>query len=98
MPWERSNEDIRPSTLVPDSPTHKSRHHVRMWGDAESWRRMVESYFGFVAGFGFCTVDVDDSSVWARWVQYRSETAGIRIVDSNEFLRCEVELIRLGKR
>ena len=79
LPWERrSNEDTWPSTLDPDSPTHKSRHDVRMWADAELWRRMVESYFGFVAGFGFCMVDVDDRSVWARWVLYRSETAGIR--------------------
>ena len=66
-----------------------------MGKDAEKWRNRVEPHFGFVVDFGFGAVDVDDSSFWSMWVQYRSENSAIRISKSNEFNRCEVELIRL---
>jgi hypothetical protein len=66
-----------------------------MGKDALKWRKMVELHFGFLTGLGFATIDVDDSSFWSLWVQYRSETSAIRISRSNEFIRSEVELIRL---
>lgn len=44
---------------------------------------------------GFDRVDVDDSSFWSLWVQYRSKSAAVRISKSVEFTRSEVHLIRL---
>lgn len=62
---------------------------------AAKWRKQVEPHFGFLTQLGFGKVDVDDSSFWSLWVQYRSETSAIRISKSNEFIRSEVHLIRL---
>ena len=66
-----------------------------MGEDATTWRELVEPHSGFVADFGFEAVDLDEGSFWSLWVQYRSPTAAIRISKSREFVRCEVELIRL---
>lgn len=62
---------------------------------AEKWRKQVEPHFGFLYDHGFTTVDVDDSSFWSLWVQYRSGTVAVRISKSNETTRAEVQLIRL---
>jgi hypothetical protein len=62
---------------------------------ATKWRNRVEAHFLFVADYGFTTVDVDDSSFWSLYTQFRSSTAAIRVSRSIEFQRCEVELIRL---
>ena len=62
---------------------------------AANWRQQVEPHFGFLVQSGFDKVDVDDSSFWSLWVQYRSATAAIRVSKSNEFIRSEVHLIRL---
>jgi hypothetical protein len=66
-----------------------------MGKEAAKWRKIVEPHFGFLVQLGFATVAVDDSSFWSIWVQYRSETSAIRVSKSNEFIRCEVQLIRL---
>lgn len=62
---------------------------------AAKWHSAVDEHFGFVIRMGFTHVDVDDSSFWSIWTQYRSESAAIRISRSNEFTRSEVHLIRL---
>ncbi len=62
---------------------------------ASEWRELVEPHFGFLTDLGFTSVEVDESSFWSLWVQYRSGTSAVRISKSNEFIRCEVELIRL---
>ncbi|MDX6240887.1 MAG: hypothetical protein QOG10_5707 [Kribbellaceae bacterium] len=62
---------------------------------AAKWRTQVEPHFGYLTDFGFTTIEDDDSSFWSLWVQYRSETAAVRINKSNEFRRAEVHLIRL---
>ena len=66
-----------------------------MGQEATTWLNRVDPHFGFLAGMGFSGRDVDDSSFWEIWVQYRSETSAIRISKSNEFARSEVHLIRL---
>jgi hypothetical protein len=66
-----------------------------MGKEAAKWLRQVEPHFGFLPRFGFTTIDVDDSSLWSTWVQYRSDTSAIRIELSREFVRSEVHLIRL---
>ncbi len=66
-----------------------------MGDEAEKWLNRVEPHFEFLHPLGFTDVDVDDSSFWSTWVQYRSATAAIRICKSNEFVRAEVYLIRL---
>lgn len=63
---------------------------------ANQWRETVEPTFGFLIDLGFVDVDVDDSSFWSLWVQYRSPAAAVRVSKSNEFTRVEVELIRLA--
>jgi hypothetical protein len=62
---------------------------------AAKWLKTVEPHFGFLADIGFASREVDDSSFWSVWVQYRSETSAVRISKSNEFVRSEVHLIRL---
>ena len=66
-----------------------------MGKEAAKWLRQVEPHFGFLSCLGFTTIDVDDSSFWSTWVQYRSDTSAIRIELSREFVRSEVHLIRL---
>lgn len=66
-----------------------------MGREAAKWRKQVEPHFGFLAQSGFGGVEVDDSSFWSLWVQYRSEASAVRISKSNEFIRSEVHLIRL---
>jgi len=62
---------------------------------AEKWFETVDKHFGFLREARFTHLDTDDSSFWSLWVQYRSDSAAIRISKSNEFTRSEVELIRL---
>jgi len=63
---------------------------------AEQWRRSVDPHFGYLTGLGFSEVDLDlERSPWSVWVQYRSASSAVRVSRSNEFIRCEVELIRL---
>ena len=57
--------------------------------------KTVDTHFGFLREAGFTHVETDDSSFWSLWVQYRSDSAAVRISKSNEFERVEVELIRL---
>jgi hypothetical protein len=71
------------------------RQYRVMGKTAEKWRKQVEPHFGFLSDHGFTVVDVDDSSFWSLWVQYRSGTAAVRISKSNETGRAEVQLIRL---
>lgn len=66
-----------------------------MGREAARWLKAVDPHFGFLATEGFGSRDLDDSSFWSIWVQYRSETSAIRISKSNEFVRAEVHLIRL---
>jgi hypothetical protein len=66
-----------------------------MGRSAEKWARKVEPHFGFLRDAGFSRVEADDSSFWSLWVQYASPTAAVRISKSNEFIRAEVQLIRL---
>jgi hypothetical protein len=61
----------------------------------ERWRESVERNFRFLADRGFALSEVDDSSPWETWVEYRSDRAAVRISRSNEFARAEVNLIRL---
>ena len=66
-----------------------------MGKDADAWRERVAPHFGFLVEHGLDAVDVDDTSVWSLWVQYRSSTSAVRISKSREFIRVEVQLIRL---
>jgi hypothetical protein len=66
-----------------------------MGKEAEKWVKQVDPHFGFLTQLGFGSRDVDDSSFWSIWVQYRSDTSAIRISKSNEFVRADVHLIRL---
>jgi hypothetical protein len=66
-----------------------------MGKEAAKWLGLVEPHFRFLSSLGFTTIDVDDSSFWSTWVQYRSDTSAIRIELSREFVRSEVHLIRL---
>jgi hypothetical protein len=70
-------------------------HTVRMGKEAEKWAKEVDAHFGFLTQLGLDSRDVDHSSFWSSWVQYRSDTSAIRISKSNEFVRAEVRLIRL---
>ncbi len=79
----------------PMSGRRAMRQYRVMGKTAEQWRKQVEPHFGFLSDHGFTVVDVDDSSFWALWVQYRSGTAAVRISKSNETTRAEVRLIRL---
>jgi hypothetical protein len=45
-----------------------------MGKEAAKWLRQVEPHFGFLTRLGFTTIDVDDSSSWSTWAQYRSDT------------------------
>jgi hypothetical protein len=93
------------SELPPSVRGHVDERAIQIdlgWGDtdgmadmAAAWRKQVDPHFGFLADRGFSAVDVDDSSFWSLWVQYRSDTAAVRVSKSNEFVRCEVNLIRL---
>ena len=58
-----------------------------MGNEAGKWLTKVDPHFGFLADMGFGNRDVDDSSFWSIWVQYRSDTAAVRISKSNEFVR-----------
>ena len=62
---------------------------------AERWRRSVDPHFGFLTGLGSRGRSRSERSAWSVWVQYRSASAAVRVSRSNEFIRCEVELIRL---
>lgn len=73
----------------------RARHTAYMGKEAAKWLKAVDPYFGFLTGQGFGSRDLDDSSFWSIWAQYRSETSAIRISKSNEFVRAEVHLIRL---
>lgn len=66
-----------------------------MGTQAKKWQRAVSDHFDFLVERGFGRVETDDSSFWSVWVQYRSETAAIRVAKSNEDRRCGVQLIRL---
>jgi len=66
-----------------------------MGKEAAKWLRQVVPHFGFLSGLGFTAIDLDDSSFWSTWVQYRSDNSAVRIELSREFVRSEVYLIRL---
>lgn len=70
-------------------------HTAHMGKEATKWLKTVDLHFGFLTDMGFAHRDVDDSSFWSIWVQYRSATSAVRISKSNEFARSEVQLIRL---
>ena len=73
-------------------------HYCFMGTVGDKWLGQVERNFGFVRGFGFSKVDVDDTqttSLGGPWVDYRSRVAVIRVRKSYEDYRCMVTLIEL---
>ena len=66
-----------------------------MGAEGRKWQEVVERHFGFLAEFGFGRPDVDDSTFWATSVTYRTDVVGLKVSRSNEFMRSEVQLIRL---
>ncbi|MEO7259933.1 MAG: hypothetical protein ABI047_01465, partial [Jatrophihabitantaceae bacterium] len=62
---------------------------------ATKWAAKVAPHFDFLKEHGFSRVNTDDSSFWSIWAQYSSDRAAVRISQSNEFRRAEVDLIRL---
>ena len=63
--------------------------------DAGSWQDQVQPHFAFLEGYGFRITASDASSPWETSVTYKSSTGGVKVTNSNEFFRAEVNLIRL---
>lgn len=62
---------------------------------AAEWTEKVTKHFGFVSDFGFTLHSADASSWWEVRVTFRSQSTALAVIQSNEFARVEVQLMRL---
>ena len=63
--------------------------------DADHWKATVVRHFAFVEDYGFHLTSSEAKSWWETSVVFTSHTGGIKVAYSNEFVRAEVNLIRL---
>lgn len=66
-----------------------------MESEADGWRSAVELHFGFLEQYGYVLRQVDDSSWWEISAIYASEANAVLVKKSREFMRVELELVRL---
>jgi hypothetical protein len=59
------------------------------------WAEQVARHFGFLTRHGFVLTDVAPSTSWEVRVAYRSPRSALAVIRSNEFLRVEMQLMRL---
>jgi hypothetical protein len=72
--------------------------NLRRWvkeAEGREWAEQVARHFGFLTRYGFVLTDVAPSTAWEVRVTYRSPLSALAVIRSNEFLRVEVQLMRL---